>query len=403
MSETILFATEPLERALFLERPNRFIVRVQRRRMLPTPADPASLAPRSSARGSIAHIANPGRMGEILLPGTEVLLSRRPHTTSGWAAVGATWVERWPGDRPRAVLLETGRINHLARCLIERRALPELADHRIVRSEFVHGRSRFDFLLQGPAGPYLLEVKSVTLNEHGLAFFPDAQSDRARRHLQELSRCARRDGWRAGVLFLVQGEATRFLPDFHNDLLFARAFRRARTQVEFLPYALDPQLHSDGRLVFEAPPRRLAIPWEILAAGTRDDGLYLLVLHLPRPRRLAVGRFGPQRFEAGWYVYVGAARRGLARRLSGHLRRRQRPTMPIDVFRAACDRVEALPLRTASAACALAARVARLGTLRLHGFGASDCSCSGHLIRVPGAPTHTSSFQELLTALRHRL
>ena len=399
MEEGILYATEPLERAMFLERPNRFIVRVQRR----PPRPPARSSRRASPPTTLAHNGNPGRMGEILLPGTEVLLAPRPHTTTGGDAVGAAWAERWAGDRPRAVCLETGRINHLARSLLEKGCIPELADHRIVQSEFVHGRSRFDFLLQGPAGPYLLEVKSVTLTEHGLALFPDAQSERARRHLQELSRCTRRDGWRAGVLFLVQGEATRFLPDFHNDLLFSRAFRRARPQLEFLPYALEPRLHPDGRLVFDSPPRRLEIPWEILAAGTRDHGLYLLVMRLPRTRRLALGKLGRPRFDPGWYVYAGAARRGLARRLGGHLRRRQRPIQPIDLFRAACDHADAFPIRTATEACALAAKVARLGTVAVRGFGSPDCGCSGHLIRVPGAPTHTAPFQELLTAMRHRL
>jgi len=401
MEDGILYATEPLERAVFLERPNRFIVRVQRRPR--PPRAPALSSRRASQQTTLAHIGNPGRMGEILLPRTEVLLASRPHTASGWEAVGAVWAARWPGDRPRAVCLETGRINHLARALIEKGCIPELADHRIVQSEFVHGRSRFDFLLQGPAGPYLLEVKSVTLTEHGLALFPDAQSARARRHLQELSRCTRRDGWHAGVLFLVQGEATRFLPDFHNDLLFSRAFRRARAALEFLPYALEPRLHPDGRLVFDSPPRRLDIPWNILATGTRDHGLYLLVLHLPRTRRLALGKLGSQRFDPGWYVYAGAARRGLARRLGGHLRRRQRPIQSIDVFRAACDRAEAFPIRTATEACALAEMVARLGTLPLRGFGSPDCTCAGHLIRVLRAPTRTAPFQELLTAMRHRL
>src|SRR5262245_19465770 len=134
MEETILFATEPLERAVFLERPNRFMVRVQRRPQPPRGA--ATSSRHASQRTTLAHIGNPGRMGEILLPGTEVLLAHRHHTASRWEAVGAAWAERWPGDRPRAVCLETGRINHLARSLIEEQCIPELADHRIVRSEF---------------------------------------------------------------------------------------------------------------------------------------------------------------------------------------------------------------------------------------------------------------------------
>src|SRR5262245_66212501 len=85
MEETILFATEPLERAVFLERPNRFMVRVQRRPQPPRGA--ATSSRHASQRTTLAHIGNPGRMGEILLPGTEVLLAHRPHTASRWEAV----------------------------------------------------------------------------------------------------------------------------------------------------------------------------------------------------------------------------------------------------------------------------------------------------------------------------
>lgn len=37
----------------------------------------------------IAHLANPGRLGEILLPGTELLLERRPQCHIGWRAHSA--------------------------------------------------------------------------------------------------------------------------------------------------------------------------------------------------------------------------------------------------------------------------------------------------------------------------
>jgi len=349
----------------------------------------------------IAHLANPGRLGEILLPGTELLIERRPQTRVGWKVVGATWAWRWPGDQPRTVYLDAARVNRVAERLIEERLVPELRGYRIERREVADGRSRFDFLLRSGRGRYVLEVKSVTLAEQGLAFFPDARSERARRHLMTLARRSAQPGWRAGVLFLVQGAADRFLPDFHNDLEFARAVCAARGRVEFLPYRLDPVPGADGGLAFAGRPTRLAVPWGVLDAGVRDGGLYLLVLQLARDVRVEVGALGLQTFPRGFYVYTGSARRGLSQRMARHLRRRKRFHWHVDFLRDCSARVQAFPIRASSGECELAAAVAGIGGELVAGFGASDCRCPGHLVRFPEAPVHTAAFQELLTRMRH--
>lgn len=381
-----LFETEPLQRGLFLERPNRFVVRY-----------------RKGARRGTAYIANPGRMGEILLPGTELLLARRLHTRTGVEAVGATWKRRWSGDRPRSIYLNTGRINDLAERLLQERKIPELARYRIERREFTVGRSRFDFLLTSGTRRYLLEVKSVTLVEEGLALFPDAKTDRGTRHLKELAHVAAQKGWRSGVLFIVQGGAQRFLPDFHNDPKFARTLRSVRGKVDLLPYRMEPSLRSDRRLVFQGSPRRLPIPWDRLEAGLVDGGLYLLAVQVPKALRLEVGALGRLAFRRGHYVYVGSARRGLSARVDRHLRRRKRLHWHIDFLRAQSPRVRGYPIRGASGECKLAKSLAGIGSGEVDGFGSSDCSCRSHLIYFPEDPWGTAPFQQLLTGLRHRL
>ncbi len=379
-----LFATPPLERAVFVERINRFLVKVRR-----------------GAGETLAHLPNPGRLGEILLPGVAVLLEPRPDTRFGWKAVGATWAARWPGDRPRTVYLDTVGINHLAEALIRERLVPELARYRIEGREVRQDGSRFDFLLRGRTRRCLLEVKSVTLVEQGLALFPDAQTVRGRRHLVELARWAARPHRRSAVLFVVQGAARQFLPDFHNDLEFARTFRAVRDRVRFLPYRLDPELDEHDRLVFRARPERLAIPWRLLDAGQRDAGLYLLVLELPRDERLEIGSLGPRLFRRGYYVYTGSARRGLSRRIARHPRRRKRLSWHIDALSARSERIRAWPIRARSEECDLAARVAQIGDALVDEFGASDCGCAGHLVWFQDPPWHLPAFQALLTRFRH--
>lgn len=377
------FETEVLLRAEYLERPNRFTVRY-----------------RIGRRTGTAYLANPGRLGEILLPGTTILLARRSHTKTGWEALGATWERRWHGDHGRSVFLNTGLINHLARRLLEERLIPELAGHDLVRQEFPMGRSRIDFLLRRRGQPYLLEVKSVSLVERGLALFPDAETVRGRRHLLELAR--RPKGHEAGVLFLVQGEADRFLPDFHNDLAFARTFREVKKKLAILPYRLDPTLTSEGRLRFEGAPVRLEVPWSLLDAGVQDSGVYLLLLHLPRRRALEVGALGRRSFAPGWYVYVGSAKRGLSQRVARHLRLRKKLHYHIDHLRRAASSAKALPIRAAPVGeCELAREVRAIAAGEVERFGSSDCACPSHLFHFPAEVLRTGGFQELLTRLRH--
>lgn len=385
-SETLL-SVGPLERGVFLERVNRFVVRFRR-----------------SGREELAHLPNPGRLGEILLPGTELLLERLPTGHLAWKAVGAAWSERWPGDRPHVVCLDTSRTNRLAERLIEKRLIPELRAYRIERREVTVGDSRLDFELSSGHRRFLLEVKSVTLAERGLAFFPDARTERGRRHLLALARHRDREpGCRVGVLFLVQGEADRFLPDFHNDLEFARAFRAVRRRVLLAAYRLDPTLDDGGRLSFIGRPDRLRIPWRALDTGVRDAGLYLLVLEVPADVPVEMGRSGTRMLSRGCYVYTGSARHGLSRRVARHLQTRKRLHWHVDFLRAASVRTQALPIRAASGECELAAAVARLGGTLVGGFGSSDCRCPGHLVRFSEHPVHTAAFQELLTRMRHAL
>jgi Uri superfamily endonuclease len=71
-------------------------------------------------------------------------------------------------------------------------------------------------------------------------------------------------------------------------------------------------------------------PWEQAGPGT-----YLLLLRLPQPTTLAVGRLGALALPAGWYVYVGSALGGLGPRLRRHLRVAKPPHWHVDSLRAA--------------------------------------------------------------------
>lgn len=116
--------------------------------------------------------------------------------------------------------------------------IPELAGYTKVWREKVQGPSRLDFVLAWDDGTRcLLEVKSVTLVEDGVAKFPDAPTARGTRHLMELTAAAGQ-GERAVVLFMVQREDGQvFSPNDSADPEFGQALRwAAKNGVEILCY-----------------------------------------------------------------------------------------------------------------------------------------------------------------------
>ena len=204
----------PLEEARFLQRPNRFLVLCRLER---------------TGEVVAAHLADPGRLRELLLPERRIWLrpeplpppgavpavpsieglraqparlaetTRRPGRTTAWTAL---LVESPAGGG--LISLHTTLPNRLVREALAVGALPELTGWTLERAEVPLGRSRIDFVLQRPGRRLALEVKSVTLVEDGVALFPDAVTARGARHVRELAELASRPEWNAVILFVVQ-------------------------------------------------------------------------------------------------------------------------------------------------------------------------------------------------------
>ena len=72
-----------------------------------------------------------------------------------------------------------------------------------------------------------MEVKGVTLEEDGIARFPDAPTERGVRHIEELIAC-RQDGYEAFLLFVIQMKGIRCLvPNDMTHPAFGEALRKA--------------------------------------------------------------------------------------------------------------------------------------------------------------------------------
>jgi Uri superfamily endonuclease len=129
-------------------------------------------------------------------------------------------------------------------------------------------------------------------------------------------------------------------------------------------------------------------------ANSSIMGTYVLALWLEVPSDILIGRLGTFQFPAGWYLYVGSAfgPGGLDARLGRHQRTfasGKRAYWHIDHLRQQAVWGGAWgsdsPHRLE---CTWAAALHRLpgAEIVVPGFGASDCHCRAHLVRIPSLP-----------------
>lgn len=168
------------------------------------------------------HVRNSGRLHELFTPGRPVFLE--PAVTGNRRTRFTLALVRLPGGYVSA---DAHLPNALVAEGLRHRAIPGLRGHRILRREPAMDGKRADFLLVRGRQECLLEVKSVTLVEDGIALFPDAPTLRGRRHLEHLI-TARGRGLEAAILFVIQrSDARVFAPNRDADPEFGQALGRA--------------------------------------------------------------------------------------------------------------------------------------------------------------------------------
>ncbi len=204
---------ERIEKAVFLERPNRFIAYVER-----------------EGEKETVHVKNTGRCAELLVPGAQVYIQRsvNPERKTKWDLIGVEKGERMinmDSQIPNRVVEEWIRDGNL------------VEGATLIRPETTFGSSRFDLYVEAEGRRIFIEVKGVTLEENGVCRFPDAPSERAVKHLEELER-AEREGYETYVFFVIQMKGVKyFTPNTDTHPAFAKALRKAaKNGVRVLAY-----------------------------------------------------------------------------------------------------------------------------------------------------------------------
>lgn len=206
-NEILIAFPQPQREAIFLRRPQRFLAEI----VFPDGTE------------EVVYCANPGSMAGCLTPGMNALL---------WDSADIKRKRRYT---LRAVDFEglwIGTDTHLSNRLVEEalklKLVPGLETYNtLAREQFVADGFRVDFILSGPQGDCLVEVKSANVVENGVARYPDSLTPRGVKHLESLKHKAI-EGQRSVLIFLVQrDDAQSFVVSNSYDLSYAKAFDEA--------------------------------------------------------------------------------------------------------------------------------------------------------------------------------
>ncbi len=200
-----------------------------------------------------AHCPNSGSMAGCSEPGRPVYVSRHDAPKR---KLKYTWELI---DMPTSLVgVNTLIPNRLVFQALKSGSIPELDGYDTVKAEAKVGNHyRLDIMMRrGNHETCFMEIKNCTLVEDGTAYFPDAKTDRGRKHAALLQKLAA-EGHRCVMFFLIQRmDARVFRPARHIDPLYARTLRRAAaTGVEILVY--------DVAIDLKQISLRTSLPWQL--------------------------------------------------------------------------------------------------------------------------------------------
>ena len=185
------------------------------------------------------HCPNTGSMKNCNDPGSEVWFSDSQNPQRKYQY---TWEIVAVDDGAAKAGINTGLANKLVKEAIEVGVISELQGYDSLRTEVKYGaeNSRIDILLEREGEQCFVEVKNGTLGEGKICYFPDAVTERGRKHLRELAAMVE-EGHRAVMLFCVQHTGVNEVrPADHIDQKYGEALRVAVEQgVEVLAYQAD--------------------------------------------------------------------------------------------------------------------------------------------------------------------
>ena len=198
----------------FQSRPNRFIAMVD-----------------IDGKVETCHVKNTGRCKELLLPGAEVYLEKsgNPNRKTAYDLVGV--------KKGKVLInMDSQAPNQAVKEWLEKEVY--FKNITYLKPECKYGNSRVDFYLEtAEERKIFIEVKGVTLEEEGVARFPDAPTLRGIKHMKELEQAVQQ-GYEAYILFVIQMKGIKwFEPNDRTHSEFGDTLRQvAQNGVGVLAY-----------------------------------------------------------------------------------------------------------------------------------------------------------------------
>lgn len=192
----------------FVDRPNRFVANVL-----------------INGQAETVHVKNTGRCRELLVPACKIWLeeSENPLRKTKYDLVAVE--KNREGQPPLMINMDSQLPNIVVEEWLGRSGLFE--EKAVIKREVKYGRSRLDFCVEEANKTSFIEVKGVTLERDGVAYFPDAPTERGIKHIHELIEC-HRNGFGAYILFVIQMKGvTELRPNDDTHKEFGEALRTA--------------------------------------------------------------------------------------------------------------------------------------------------------------------------------
>lgn len=181
---------ENIRKGIFIERINRFIAHVL-----------------IDGKTEVCHVKNTGRCKEILIEGCEVYVEE---FNSDKRKTKFDLISVYKGDR--LINIDSQVPNKMFYEWVNKGNLFE--DLKKIKPEVFYKNSRFDFYVEYSNKKAFVEVKGVTLEKDGVVLFPDAQTSRGVKHLNELI-LAKNEGFEAYIVFIIQMDNVKyFTPNY---------------------------------------------------------------------------------------------------------------------------------------------------------------------------------------------
>ena len=198
---------------IFWERPNRFVAFVT-----------------IEGETHRVHVKNTGRCRELLLPGSRVFLSKsdNPNRKTVYDLIAVVKEAPFGNKDADPILVNIDSQAPNAAFGEYVRAGYFIPGVKNVKGEYTYGNSRLDFYVETQDREILCEIKGVTLEENGVALFPDAPTERGIKHLMELIRGVK-EGYDAYGVFVIQMKGVHtFSPHDGMHPEFGEAVREAK-------------------------------------------------------------------------------------------------------------------------------------------------------------------------------